>query len=181
MQNSAKDPLLIFARFLLMFFIVALGIAGAALLAALPVMLFKQADLLAQLAEKGAQAGPELITAASFVLVGTSGLIALGIYFLMLLRRIVNSVGKGDPFVPENAQRLSRMGWVGIILQVAGVPVGYAVMWISNIAADAGENIHGGSEFGFSGGGILLVLTLFILSRVFRTGTEMREDLEGTI
>lgn len=179
MIPKAKDPLLTIARIVLMFFIVILAIAATALLVALPVMLFNQSALLAELAADGKDVVPGLIPAAAFVLVGAAGLLALGIYFLLLLRRIVNSVGEGDPFIPENAQRLSRMGWVAIIGQAAAVPVGIAVVWIAGIAADAGEDIH--ADFGFSGSGILLVLILFILARVFRHGTEMREELEGTV
>ena len=37
------------------------------------------------------------------------------------------------------------------------------------------------ADFGFSGGGLLLMLVLFILARVFRRGAEMREELEGTV
>ncbi len=179
MTKSAKDPLLTIARIVLMFFIVILGIATAALVIALPVMLFNQSALLAELAADGKDAVPGLIPAAAFVLVGAAGLMALGVYFLLLLRRIVNSVGEGDPFIPENADRLSRMAWVAIFGQAAAVPVGIAVIWIAGIAADFDEHVD--ADFGFSGTGVLLVLILFILARVFRKGTEMREELEGTV
>ncbi len=179
MTKTAKDPLLTIARIVLMFFIVILGIAAAALVIALPVMLFNQSALLAELAADGKDAVPGLIPAAAFVLVAAAGLMALGVYFLLLLRRIVNSVGEGDPFIPENADRLSRMAWVAIFGQAAAIPIGIAVIWIAGIAADSDEHVH--ADFGFSGTGVLLVLILFILARVFRRGTEMREDLEGTI
>lgn len=179
MTKSAKDPLLTIARIVLLFFIVILGIAAAALVIALPVMLFNQSALLAELAADGKEVVSGLIPAAAFVLVGAAGLLALGVYFLLLLRRIVNSVGEGDPFIPENADRLSRMAWVAIIGQAAAVPVGIAVIWIAGIAADSDEHVQ--ADFGFSGTGVLLVLILFILARVFRRGTEMREELEGTV
>lgn len=179
MSNNTKDPLLTIARIVLMLFIVILAIATAALVVALPVMLFNQSALLAELAAEGKNAVPALIPAAAFVLIGGAGLLALGVYFLLLLRRIVNSVGEGDPFIPDNAGRLSRMGWVAIIGQAVGVPLGIAMVWIANIAADAGEDLHG--ELGFSGSGLLLALVLFILARVFRKGTEMRDELEGTV
>ena len=179
MTKATKDPLLAIARIVLMFFIVVLGIAAAALVIALPVMLFNQAALLAELASDGKDIVPGLIPAAAFVLAGAAALMALGIYFLWLLRRIVNSVGEGDPFIPENADRLSRMAWVAIIGQAAAIPIGIAVFWIADIAADSDEHIH--ADFGFSASGVLLVLILFILARVFRKGTEMREELEGTV
>ncbi len=34
---------------------------------------------------------------------------------------------------------------------------------------------------GISGNGLLLMLILFILARVFRKGAEMRAELEGTV
>jgi hypothetical protein len=37
--------------------------------------------------------------------------------------------------------------------------------------------VEGGVDFG----GIILVLTLFVLARVFKHGAAMREDLEGTV
>lgn len=179
MTKAAKDPLLAIARIVLMFFIIVLGIAAAALVIALPLMLFNQGALLAELAADGKDIVPGLVPAAAFCLAGAAALMALGIYFLLLLRRIVNSVGEGDPFIPENADRLSRMGWVAIIAQATAVPVGIAFIWIVGIAADSDEHIH--EDFGFSATGILLVLILFILARVFRKGTEMREELEGTV
>ena len=36
-------------------------------------------------------------------------------------------------------------------------------------------------EASFDFGGLILILTLFILARVFRHGAAMREDLEGTV
>lgn len=48
--------------------------------------------------------------------------------------------------------------------------------------ADEAHELHaevGGG--GIDASGILLVILLFILARVFRKGTEMREDLEGTV
>lgn len=179
MTIKTKDPLLTFARIVLMFFIVVLAFATAALVVALPVILFNQPRLLAELAADGKGVVPALIPAIAFVMAGAAGLLAMGVYFLMLLRRIVNSVGEGDPFIPDNAKRLSRMGWVAIIAQAAAVPIGIAFIWVAEIVADPSDNVD--NDFGFSGGGILLVLILFILARVFRKGTEMREELEGTV
>ncbi len=179
MTIKTKDPLLTFARIVLMLSIAVMAFATTALIVALPVMLINQSRLLAELAADGKDALPALIPAIAFVIAGAAGLLAMGVYFLMLLRRIVNSVGEGDPFIPENAKRLSRMGWVAIIAQAAAMPVGIAFVWVAEIAADPSDHVD--NDFGFSGGGILLVLILFILARVFRKGTEMREELEGTV
>ena len=41
-------------------------------------------------------------------------------------------------------------------------------------------NVHHDSD-GLSMGAIILTLVLFVLARVFRTGAEMQDDLEGTV
>jgi Protein of unknown function (DUF2975) len=107
------------------------------------------------------------------------------VWFLVLLRRIVLSVGEGDPFIPENAERLSRMGWLVLAGQIAAIPVGALVLWIASLVEDTPAesriraDLH--SDFGFSFSSLLLMLVLFILARVFRRGASMREELEGTV
>ena len=180
---AKRDLLLTAARLLLMFFIGVLTFAAGAIALVLPIVIGFQSRVLAEFAKKGMDAGPELIGAILILLAGVAALLALAVYFLVLLRRIVLSVGDGDPFIPENAERLSRMGWTVLIGQVASIPVGAMVLWIATLVEDtpgAGHaDVH--SDFGFSGGGLLLMLVLFILARVFRRGAEMREELEGTV
>jgi hypothetical protein len=52
-------------------------------------------------------------------------------------------------------------------------------LWLSeHIKADKADlDIN----IGFSGSGLVLMLVLFILSRIFRHGAAMREELEGTV
>jgi hypothetical protein len=47
--------------------------------------------------------------------------------------------------------------------------------WLNENGADA----HGGFEFSYFG--LLLALVLFVIARVFREGTRLREELEGTV
>ncbi len=91
------------------------------------------------------------------------------------LRHVVPSVDPGDPFIAENADRLRRMGWLVLWIQVVAVPIELGARRAPKLT-DVGF-----SEFGASGAGFALVLTLFILARVFRLGSEMRADLEGTV
>ena len=55
------------------------------------------------------------------------------------------------------------------------------VMYLDSTIGDAHDKLKIDTDFGFDGGGILLILILFILARVFRHGAAMREDLEGTV
>ena len=117
-----------------------------------------------------------------------TGLAILGMLFVFFgkLRRIIGTVGEGDPFQPENATRLSQMGWLMLGTQLAIIPAGFIAIQLTRYA-DAIEKT-GVENFHFSMGNgdldmtaLLLVVILFILARVFRHGAAMREDLEGTV
>lgn len=184
-MTAKRDPLLTAARLMLAAFIAALGAAAAAIVLAIPVTIVFQNYALAEIAREGVKVGPEIIGAILIVLAGIAALLALGVYFFVLLRRIVLSVGEGDPFIPENAERLSRMGWLILAGQIASIPVGAMVLWIAGLIEDSPAASHVRadfhSDFGFSFSSLLLMLVLFILARVFRRGAEMREELEGTV
>jgi hypothetical protein len=102
----------------------------------------------------------------------------LGFLFFRHLYRIVGTVGEGDPFIPENAQRLSAMGWTVVAVHVLAIPLVAIGAWIAELAKES-DSIH--FDSGIDLNGILLALILFILARVFREGTRMREELEGTV
>ena len=180
MQTIIKDPLLTAARFIITFFIVVFAFVIAAIVVGIPVMLFNQARILTAVAEEGIKVGPELFGALGLLLVSLAAFLSLMIWFLVLLRRIVNTVGKGDPFVPENADRLSRMGWIAVGTQVLAIPMGAMVLWLAEVFKEA-DDVHVDADMGVDGGAIVLILVLFILARVFRHGAAMREDLEGTV
>lgn len=87
---------------------------------------------------------------------------------------IVASTGQGDPFISANAGRLRRIGWALLALQLLDLPSTLlARFWPSlGSAAPAG---------GISVGGWLATLMVFVLARVFATGSLMRDDLAGTV
>ena len=93
---------------------------------------------------------------------------------LVPLGEIVASAGQGDPFILANAGRLRRIGWALLGLQLLDVPSTLlARSWPSlGSAAPAG---------GISVGGWLATLLIFVLARVFATGSTMRDDLAGTV
>lgn len=89
---------------------------------------------------------------------------------LYFLYQIVGSVKQGDPFTPENAKRLARLGWT-----LLGTYVLAFVLRLYDGEASMAE--IDGPDLGSA----LVLLIVFILARVFRKGTEIREDLEGTV
>ena len=180
MTKTGNDPLLMAAQALLWFFIGVLIFALIMVGIGLPAAAIFQDKIIAEAAAKGITAGPELVGAVLVILVAVFAMLALALYFVVLLLRIVRSVKDGDPFIEDNAERLYRMGWVALASQIVMIPLGLISVWIADITKDV-EDVHVDTEFGLSLEGILLTLILFILARVFRHGTAMREDLEGTV
>lgn len=93
---------------------------------------------------------------------------------LVPLGEVVASAKQGDPFIPANAGRLEHIGWALLTLQLLDLPCTLlARFWPSlGTAAPAG---------GISVGGWLATLMVFVLARVFATGSLMRDDLAGTV
>jgi len=174
MQRLHNDPLLGSARALLFLFIALLIFATVMLaIGVLAVLTVQRGELSAEIAEAG------LAPSAYWgVVAGLAALLAilyLALRFTLELERIVTSVDKGDPFVDQNAGRLARMGWLALTIQLIGLPLSAAAAYLEKLM-DSGP-----SSMGFSGSGLLLVLVLFILARVFRKGALMRSELEGTV
>ena len=168
MQIAPKDPLLAAARIVL---IIAMGLtlaaAAGATIAFVAVSLMREAAW-SSLAEPG-------------ILWGVLGAIALlaaaailSFYFLRHLYRIVGTVSEGDPFVPANAERFGAMAWITLGVNLLVIAVGVIALWVPH-------NPHDHFDFNFAFGGLLLALVLFVIARVFREGTRMRDELEGTV
>ena len=124
--------------------------------------------------------GPE--SGITGMLGGLQAIAGLGLLAMFLthclLRRligIVETVGRGDPFVPDNAYRLHAIGWFLLGLQLASM----AIALIGKAISTPEHPLH--LDAGFSPMGWLAVLLTFVLARVFAEGALMREDLEGTV
>lgn len=107
-----------------------------------------------------------------------AGAVAALFFFFKKMRAIIRSAGEGEPFIAENAQRLSTMAWLLVAVQVLGVLVSSVRLYLDNLAFGSGNNLTF-SIYDLEGP--LVILVLFILARVFRHGAAMREDLEGTV
>lgn len=99
--------------------------------------------------------------------------LALYGWFLLTLGRIVGSVLVGSPFVAINADRLTRMGWIAVLLKLVALA---ETGLMASAMPDAFRFVSR-----FSGPSLVMILVLFILARVFRQGAAMRDDLEGTV
>jgi hypothetical protein len=177
MSRIRHDPLLTAAKVLLYIFI-GLFIFAMAMVAigSVAVLTVGHGELTKALAEAGA---PEMsFWAVIGVLLLAELLLFLILRFCLELRRIVLSVDDGDPFHPDNAARLSRMGWLALAGWATMIPIAAIASWLERtVGDDADISVHGGVDLD----GVLLALVLFILARVFRHGAQMREELEGTV
>lgn len=181
MSQSRPDALLGIAKVFVILLItlsiivaVSVGIAAAALAG---VWAIQQPEFIKAMAEHTRTDAPlwHVMTAILLILALVMAMSAMAVRWLQRLKAIIDSVSDGDPFAPENAERLRAMGWLTVWIELVSIPVGGIGQWLASTFKDAT------SEFGLSLGGLLLAMVLFILARVFREGTMMRADLEGTV
>lgn len=176
MSKLARDPLLAAAKVMIALFVAlmifVLAMLGIGLGAILTV---QRGELLADVAAAGAPPSAYWAIVAVFPLIG--GIMYALLRFALELGGIVRSVDEGDPFQPQNADRLSRMGWLTVSVYVLGLLVAPLAAWLASVT----EKTDFAGSLDLGGGGIFLILVLFILARVFRRGAEMRADLEGTV
>jgi hypothetical protein len=172
MAQLRKDGLLITVKVLLQILGAITAIAALALAFGTVAVL---ADVGGGASRALAGAPPEATYWLSGVCALAAIMLVIGLFFLFELIKIVNSVGEGDPFRPENAAHLTRMGWLALAFQLVSIglaPLTYLLsQYVDSVDAEGGLSLQG----------IVLVLTLFVLARVFRQGAAMREDLEGTV
>lgn len=95
----------------------------------------------------------------------------VGLVHVLLARlsAIVETVGAGDPFVPENGVRLKRIAWCMLLIQLFHLLFGV----MAGIVNAAGSRV----DWELSLNGWLAVALLFVLAQVFEEGTRLREDL----
>ncbi|MGQ7830005.1 DUF2975 domain-containing protein [Altererythrobacter sp. Z27] len=172
-----NDGLLKAARLLTGVFQILLGLLFVGLIVGGPIVLASQNHIADELlATATASVGTIAFAIVGVMLLGAV-MVGLGWIFLRLLRQMIDTVGKGDPFIGENAERLHKMGWIAVAIELLKLPTGAIAVFIAHQLKP--ETFEIDVEFSFTG--LLIALVLFILARVFRHGAAMREDLEGTV
>jgi hypothetical protein len=158
--------------------LMALFGAGAVLaLAALLVSLVGYAGAFGPVPDTAWALSPQRFPYTVMLLLLGMAAMAIGFGFVLLLGRIVASVGKGDPFSRTNAHRLQSMAWLALAFQGVSLIMFWQGMDVGRISP-IGALISGHS---LSFNALFLALVLFILARVFLKGAEMRDDLDGTV
>ncbi len=90
--------------------------------------------------------------------------------FFIQLFLILGSTRRSDPFSRVNAKRLFRMGWIALFV----VAVKMTRLLVVEELIDSGQVVQ--SLLSLAVG-----LSFLTIGHVFRLGTTMRDDLEGTV
>ena len=107
MSTLTRDPLLAIAKGLLWFLMASMVVGIAACFVAVPLLLFFRNDISVEMAKEMPLVLPQFFWVVSGILVVAAMLCAVLFRIFQLLKRIVSTVGEGDPFLPENAVRLT--------------------------------------------------------------------------
>jgi hypothetical protein len=112
--------------------------------------------------------------------------LALVAWMFLLMARIVDTAGAGDPFVAENADRLVLVGWLLVaVLAVQFLGQITVTHLMEKMAAEHHVPVSAIGSFNFdswaSPVGFLAILLIFVLAQIFRRGAQMRAELEGTV
>lgn len=181
MTFQPNDPLLLAGKILVILGQALMALAIAALLIALPVLWLNLGNIAAEIQTEFPGAAPFPIGAISGVIAIACIMAGLMFFFFRKIMHIIQTVGEGDPFAPENAGRLSAMAWAMLAVQLLAIPLGGLALYVARIVDEYGEHADITIDAGLDLSGIIMVVTLFILARVFRHGAAMRDDLEGTV
>ena len=96
-------------------------------------------------------------------------------YICAKLRQILSTLADGDPFVPENAPRLTRIAIAIGLIEV----IRMCSVVILAATVDLGEGYVANININLAVWGAVIVL--LILAQVFKEGTRLREEEKMTI
>ena len=163
------------SRVALRWLIILNWIYGAAILAGLAASLVAEVPVMTALGVIPSVETEPLVRGMRVI--ALLGLVSVPLHYVILRRLadIVERVRARASFEPANASRLRTIAWSLLGVQLLSVAIGTVAGVVSTPAHPLDV------DAGFSTAGWLAVLLLFVLARVFAEGTQMRDDLEGTV
>jgi hypothetical protein len=174
MLRPTHGPLWVLQRLLRA--LIALNLVmGALILALLIASLLFERPVMGALGVPPHEGSDRLITGMRVIMVIGLLAVPLGHAVLTRLREIAASVALGDPFMPENAARLTAIAWTVLAIEGLHLAVGFT----SYITSSAEVRLQLGWSPSITRW--LAIVLCFTLARVFAHGRRMRDDLEGTV
>jgi hypothetical protein len=102
------------------------------------------------------------------------------IWILLLLRQLVRSVGKGDPFNIKNGNRLL---WIGLSILIIGVFDFFHDILLNIFITPklSFDSIIPESSIHFNLSLLLVAMVIIVIGEAFRIGAEMKEEQDLTV
>ncbi|KEO89806.1 hypothetical protein EH31_11685 [Erythrobacter longus] len=179
-MNDKPNDILLLAGKLLTIIMQFACVIGAAVIAGLALLAIFDPGWITSTGYESSLGNAEPIIGLPIFFLLIAIFLGSGFLFFRKLKEIIDTVGEGNPFDLENASRLNTMAWLLLVMQFLVMPATllgtFLAPWIN-----AREDMSMTIEMGPDVEGILMVIILFILARVFKHGAAMREDLEGTV
>ncbi len=113
----------------------------------------------------------------SLIILTVSMTLALGI--IDQLWRVFKTLKDRDPFAAENANRIRRIGWGVILLEL--VHSGAILYWSNSVAPFAAAGVTFEPSSRISAPAILYGMLILALAEVFREGARLKEEQSLTI
>lgn len=174
-MSKPNDPLLLTTTWVLRLALGLLIFASVAMLIATPALLAFAPYVTAQIAIDRPDVVISDVRQMAVLTLAVLSVTTLAALWVRHLLAIVHTVTAGDPLTDANAARLRTMAWLSLAIQIATVALTLVARTLAEVMGDKP------ADFSLSLNGLLLVLLLFVLARVFSVGAAMRRDLEGTI
>lgn len=148
---------------------------GLLILALLIASLVAETTVFGALGVRPENQGSALIVGMRLVMVLGIGAVPLAHIVLTRLLAVVETVGRSDPFVAENAARLRMIAWAVLAMELMHFAVGAVAAGVSTPSQPLDL------DWSFSFTRWIAVLLLFVLARVFEQGALMRDELQATV
>jgi hypothetical protein len=128
----------------------------------------------------------EALAIGGSALAGILASFAVILFIVRAIIAVVDSAVSGNPFVTDNARRLTRVGTLLAVLIAVEQATSMTVNGMMEKLADAHHvpvSFMGNFDFkpDISPIGLFTILLVFVLAQIFRRGSEMRAELEGTV
>ena len=149
-----------------------LGVGLVALLALAAILFAVNPSLLANVHFSGGEAFAELAPAVIGGLLAAGAYMAGVLVIVGALRRISTTLTTGDPFHPDNVDRLRLIGIVLAALELGRYAIWALTAWLPGVR-DVKPTFSLTAWFS--------VLVVFVLAEVFREGARLRREAELTI